>query len=152
MSMAAAACACEMVFTDCCDVGVEVPGVKITEVSLVELTDGARFAPITLCAVAVVGIAGEGSARLGGEAGPRAAIALFDELSISGVRSRAGAGGTKGEYCCAGLGRFLLAVLGRATGVVERASRSKSVTPPWYSCKARWWSANIQLIRGLYSG
>lgn len=133
MSMAVAACAWGLELTDSCEVGVdlpvEVPGVRIPEALLVELTDGTRSALKLLPALGPIGWAGGMAARLGGDIGPRAAEARLDELSIRGVRSRAGVGGTKGENACAGLGRFLLEVRGRAIGVVDRASRSISGPP-----------------------
>jgi hypothetical protein len=125
-----------MEFAEYSEFGVVVPGVKMTDALLAELIDPARSS-LTKLSMGLGTTIEPGLVALLGDVGTRPIGALFNELSISGVRRRLGAGGLKGENCCAGLGRFLFAVLGRETGVIERDSRSTRLLPPWYSWSDR---------------
>lgn len=75
-----------------CELGVEVPGVRMTESLLAELTEGVRSLRSAFSMTLAVGRAGDMALRLFGDGMTRKPKPL---LSVSGVRIRAG--GMKGE-------------------------------------------------------
>jgi len=95
MSIAAAACVCAIESMEYWDEGVEVPGVKIVEALLLELTEGARSKRFMLPVLAMVGRPGDMALRRGGDTGIRGSMTRFEVLSIRGVLKRVG--GRKGE-------------------------------------------------------
>jgi hypothetical protein len=95
MSEVAAACVCTMLSIEKPESGVEVPGVKTVDPVLVELMEGARSALFVWFAPVAIGRTGDIALRLGGETGIRRPGAVFEVLSMSGVRRRLG--GRKGE-------------------------------------------------------
>lgn len=113
---------------ECCEVGVDVPSVKIAESLLAEPTEGVRSLRNALSTTFVVGKAGDMALRLFGEAITRVERPKLDVSSISGVRNRVG--GKKGEKeAGAGLRRLRLDVGGRLRGVIERGSTSIKFPP-----------------------
>lgn len=101
----------------------------MVEVLLFELTEGARSNLLMLPLCAIAGNPGDMALLRGGDIGMRGSMARFDVLSINGVLRRAG--GKKGEYACAGLGRFLFLVRGRESGVMARGSTSINAPAIW---------------------
>jgi hypothetical protein len=95
ISIAAVACVCAILSIEYRDVGVDVPGVMITDPVLLEATEGARSILFMLLEVAADGMAGDIVLRLGGETGRRGPAPGLAVLSMSGVRRREG--GRKGE-------------------------------------------------------
>ena len=72
--MAAAAWVCAMLSIECWEEVVEVPGVKMVEALLFELTEGARSKRLMLPALPIAGKPGDMALRRGGDIGSRGSM------------------------------------------------------------------------------